>query len=98
MRRHSPSQKVKEAKQIAIDHGLFVVERPDANGIAFLLYRKAAAHAVQAARAADDDAGKKNEQAAGAAKKPMAKAKNSGRAAAGVTKGAATEAGAQVAA
>ena len=60
--------------------------------------RKAAAHAVQAARAADDDAGEKNEQAAGAAKKPMAKSKNSGRAAAGVTKGAATEAGAQVAA
>ena len=29
-RRHSPLQMVKEAKQIARDHGCFVVERPDA--------------------------------------------------------------------
>lgn len=39
-RRHSPLQMVKEAKQIARDHGCFVVERPDAKGIAYLLYRQ----------------------------------------------------------
>lgn len=55
MRRHSPSQKVKEAKQIAIDHGLFVVERPDANGIAFLLYRKQTPHNVFVGRRRSPD-------------------------------------------
>lgn len=35
-RRHSPLQQLKEAKQIAKDHGLFVIER----GGAYLLYRE----------------------------------------------------------
>lgn len=35
-RRHSPLQQLKEAKQIAKDHGLFVVER----GGSYLLYRE----------------------------------------------------------
>lgn len=34
-RQHSPIQQIKEAKQIARDHGLFVVEK----GGKFLLYR-----------------------------------------------------------
>lgn len=40
-RRHSPLQQLKEAKQIAHDHGLFVVERQDAHGVTnYLLYRQ----------------------------------------------------------
>lgn len=39
-RRHSPLPQLKEAKQIARDHGLFVVERQDTRGITtYLLYR-----------------------------------------------------------
>lgn len=34
--RHSPLQQLKEAKQIALDHGLFVVEKDSR----FLLYRQ----------------------------------------------------------
>lgn len=35
-----PRQIVKEAKQIALDHGLFVVEKPDSAGVTqYLLYR-----------------------------------------------------------
>ena len=95
VRRHSPSQRSKEAKQIAIDHGLFVVERPTPTASPSCSTARPP-HAVQAARAADDDAGEKNEQAAGA-EKTDGKIKNSA-ALRGVTKGAATEAGAQVAA
>ncbi len=39
MVRHTPQQLVKEAKQIARDHGLRVVERPTKDGIDFVLYR-----------------------------------------------------------
>ena len=40
-RRHSPLQQLKEAKQIARDHGLFVIEKPDGRGnTAYLLYRE----------------------------------------------------------
>jgi hypothetical protein len=39
-RARTPLQLVKEAKQIARDHHLFVVEKPDAKGIAYLLYRQ----------------------------------------------------------
>lgn len=39
-RPRTPLQLVKEAKQIARDHQLFVVEKPDAKGIAYLLYRE----------------------------------------------------------
>lgn len=39
-RARTPLQLVKEAKQIARDHQLFVVEKPDAKGIAYLLYRQ----------------------------------------------------------
>jgi hypothetical protein len=38
-RRHAPLQQLKEAKVIARDHGLFVVEKPDRGGIRYLLYR-----------------------------------------------------------
>lgn len=37
--RHSPLQQVKEAKQIAKDHGCFVVERQTPTGLIWLLYR-----------------------------------------------------------
>lgn len=40
-RRHSPLQQLKEAKQIARDHHLFVVEKPDRDGTRYLLYREA---------------------------------------------------------
>ncbi len=40
MRRHSPLQQLKEAKQIAIDHGMFVVERKEGNETRYLLYRQ----------------------------------------------------------
>lgn len=36
MHRHSPLQQLKEAKQIALDHHMFVVERPGK----YLLYRQ----------------------------------------------------------
>ena len=36
MTRHSPLQQIKEAKQIALDHGCFVVEKADK----YLVYRK----------------------------------------------------------
>lgn len=39
-RPRNPLQLVKEAKRIALDHNLFVVEKPDPKGIAYLLYRK----------------------------------------------------------
>lgn len=40
MRRHTPMQQLKEAKQIARDHGLFVVEKTDCRGTTrYLLYR-----------------------------------------------------------
>lgn len=39
-RRHSPAQQLTEAKQIAKDHGYFVVEKTEAKGLRFLLYRK----------------------------------------------------------
>lgn len=39
-RRHSPLQQVKEAKQIARDHGLYVVEKRTTTGIDYLLYRE----------------------------------------------------------
>lgn len=42
MRTHSPQQKFKEARQIATDHGMFVVDK----GGRFLLYRKTPARAV----------------------------------------------------
>jgi len=37
MRQHSARQQFKEAQQLAIDHGMFVVDKGDH----FLLYRKA---------------------------------------------------------
>jgi hypothetical protein len=36
MRRHSDAQQVKEAQQLARDHGMFVVDK----GTRYLLYRK----------------------------------------------------------
>ena len=36
MTRHSPLQQIKEAKQIARDHGMYVVEKAGS----FILYRK----------------------------------------------------------
>lgn len=40
-RRHTPLQQLKEAKQIARDHGLFVSEKKDIRGnTAYLLYRE----------------------------------------------------------
>lgn len=39
-RRHSPLQQVKEAKQIAREHGLYVVEKSTTKGIDYLLYRE----------------------------------------------------------
>lgn len=39
-RRHSPLQQLKEAKQIARDHGLFVVEKAERDGTSYLLYRE----------------------------------------------------------
>lgn len=38
-RRHSPLQQLIEAKQIALDHGCFVVERRTPKGPRYLLYR-----------------------------------------------------------
>lgn len=38
-RRHTPMQQLKEAKIIARDHGLFVVEKPERDGVRYLLYR-----------------------------------------------------------
>lgn len=40
MVRHSPLQLVKEAKQIARDHGLRLVECPTKTGTEYVLYRK----------------------------------------------------------
>lgn len=37
----NPLQVLKEAKQIARDHGCFVVEKPDPRGTRYLVYRKA---------------------------------------------------------
>lgn len=45
-RRHTPLQQVKEAKQIARDHGCFVVEKADPKGPVFLLYRQMPGHNV----------------------------------------------------
>lgn len=40
-RYHTPLQQLKEAKQIARDHGLFVVEKQDGRGkTAYLRYRE----------------------------------------------------------
>lgn len=40
-RRHSSLQQLKEARQIAKDHGLFVAEKKDSQGnTAYLLYRE----------------------------------------------------------
>lgn len=38
-RRHTPVQQLKEAKTIAAEHGLRVVERTTSTGRAYLLYR-----------------------------------------------------------
>jgi hypothetical protein len=40
MVRHTPLQLVKEAKQIARDHGLRVAECPTKDGIDYVVYRK----------------------------------------------------------
>ena len=42
MRTHSPQQQFKEARQIAADHNMFVVDKGDR----FLLYRKTPARPV----------------------------------------------------
>jgi hypothetical protein len=40
-RRHSPLQEIKEARQIALDYGCYLVEKKDARGRAFyLLFRR----------------------------------------------------------
>lgn len=36
----NPIQVLKEAKQIALDHGCFVVEKTEAKGTRYLVYRK----------------------------------------------------------
>lgn len=36
----TPLQQVKEAKQIAKDHGMFVAEKKDRDGTTYLLYRE----------------------------------------------------------
>lgn len=46
MRRHTPAQQLHEAKQIAHDHGLKVVERPTPNGRDYLLFRIVSGRAV----------------------------------------------------
>lgn len=43
-RRHSPLQQLKEAKQIAKDHGLFVVEKAERDGIRTLVCKVANFH------------------------------------------------------
>ena len=40
MASHTPNQQLKEAKQIAKDHGMFVVEQKAAAGTQYLLYRE----------------------------------------------------------
>ena len=49
MRNHSPQQQFKEARQIAADHNMFVVDK----GGRFLLYRKAPARPVYLGMRAD---------------------------------------------
>lgn len=40
MGRHTPLQQFKEAKQIAADHGLFLLEKTGAGSTTYLVYRK----------------------------------------------------------
>lgn len=40
MRRHSPIQQLHEAKQIARDHNMFIVEKPAPEGTDYIVYRK----------------------------------------------------------
>ena len=49
MRNHSPTQQFKEARQIAADHNMFVVDK----GGRFLLYRKTPARPVYLGMRAD---------------------------------------------
>ena len=46
MTRHTPIQQFKEAKQIAEDHGLFVVEKAGAKATEYQLYRRMATRSV----------------------------------------------------
>lgn len=46
MRRHTPMQQLTEAKQIAADHGLRVIEKPTPSGRDYLLYRIVSGRAV----------------------------------------------------
>lgn len=45
-RQHSPLQQIKEAKQIARDHGMFVAEKRHGDTTRYLLYRCAEPHNV----------------------------------------------------
>lgn len=45
-RRHTPAQQLHEARVIAREHGCFVVEKREAKGIRWLLYRQQPDRAV----------------------------------------------------